>query len=245
MSHVDYDCQAEKWSRDTPRNLSDFIARPQLIQRVTELGGDVIDAGCGEGYVSRRVVSSVTSVTGFDKSEGMIEQAIKREKENPQGIDYFVSDMKNVFQIPDESFDVYMSSLALHYFNPEELEPVYGQAHRILRNDGSLVAIMISDIMVLSLKSYPNPAVELKNPDKLFNYNKSVGEFYPVILTCEDGTKMDVGVIHSRMKDHFGAFCKAGFKLKNSQDIVVPSTVPDFFKGLTGIRLYTYLELKK
>ena len=53
----DYNFQASLWSRDEPKYISDFVARPRVFDKVESLGGvdAILDAGCGEGYFTRKI----------------------------------------------------------------------------------------------------------------------------------------------------------------------------------------------
>ena len=47
-----YDTTADKWVRDEPRMMSDFVARPYILEECQPKAahGDCLDLGCGEGY---------------------------------------------------------------------------------------------------------------------------------------------------------------------------------------------------
>lgn len=50
-----FDRNADQWARQEPLILSDFTARPLVLQELAPLKGKhVLDLGCGEGYVARR-----------------------------------------------------------------------------------------------------------------------------------------------------------------------------------------------
>ena len=49
-----YNAQASQWSRDEPMLLSDYSARPFLLDLCEPIAdATILDLGCGEGYVSR------------------------------------------------------------------------------------------------------------------------------------------------------------------------------------------------
>src|SRR5690242_16024148 len=65
-----YDAHAGQWARAEPVLLSDFTARPFVIDELGPLAGThVLDLGCGEGYVARLVADAgASSVFGVDAS---------------------------------------------------------------------------------------------------------------------------------------------------------------------------------
>lgn len=86
-----YNEQASKWSRDKPRCLSDFTGRPLVYDMIRDhiQGATVLDLGCGEGYVSRKMTSmGAKKVVGIDVSGGMIKCA--KEHKDKSNTEYFI-----------------------------------------------------------------------------------------------------------------------------------------------------------
>ena len=53
-----YDVAAPTWVRTEPVLLSDYTARPFVLESAGSLEGSrVLDLGCGEGYVSRQLAT--------------------------------------------------------------------------------------------------------------------------------------------------------------------------------------------
>ena len=55
---TDYNHQAERWVRDSPQSLSDLIVRTRVLEildRYPYSGLGLVDAGCGEGYMARKL----------------------------------------------------------------------------------------------------------------------------------------------------------------------------------------------
>jgi predicted TPR repeat methyltransferase len=72
-----YDEQAPSWQRNGPVLLSDYSARPFVMQLCEPLEGiTMLDIGCGEGYVGRELLKRGASrIHGIDISSAMIEKA--------------------------------------------------------------------------------------------------------------------------------------------------------------------------
>jgi len=71
-----YDEHAADWARDQRLLLSDFTARPRVVEELDPAGTHVLDLGCGEGYVARLVARAGASfVHGVDNSPAMVERA--------------------------------------------------------------------------------------------------------------------------------------------------------------------------
>ena len=72
-----FDDTSKSWARDEPRLLSDWTARPFLLQWSTPVAEKrILDLGCGEGYFTRQLARSSSEkarhLEGIDISAGMI-----------------------------------------------------------------------------------------------------------------------------------------------------------------------------
>lgn len=106
---TDYDHQAELWARDEPKTLSDFVARGAVIGMCKEKanGKVVLDLGCGEGYLARKIAGIAKRVIAVDSSPEMIKVALRQTT----SVEYYVRDATNVDIIPDSYVDLCVGSL--------------------------------------------------------------------------------------------------------------------------------------
>src|SRR5205085_7847595 len=85
-----------------------------------DAGGKVVlDYGCGPGYLTKYLLEEgAAHVTGIDVSEGEIEQAIERAREN--GLEersrFLVAD-GHATEFHDDSFDLIVGSAILHHLD--------------------------------------------------------------------------------------------------------------------------------
>lgn len=108
----------------------------QLTPLFPELAGKhVLDLGCGYGWHCRYAAEQgAADVLGIDLSEKMIREARKR---NPgDNITYRVCGI-DTYEYPEETFDLAVSNLALHYI--EDLEAVYRNVHKTLKPSGTFL----------------------------------------------------------------------------------------------------------
>src|SRR5262245_22478423 len=112
-----------QWAR-TPREAlaatavdGDFAKRHLLNADVVRLLGEVaarrvLDAGCGNGYLSRILASRGAHVVGVEPAQALYEFAVAAEADEPRGIRYVQAD---VCAMPDlgAPFDAVVASMVL------------------------------------------------------------------------------------------------------------------------------------
>ncbi len=108
---------------------------------VEELLGDVagkkmLDAGCGEGYLTRYYAGKQALMTGIDLSEKLIRIAKEKSTES-QPIDYRIANICNMESIDTESFDIVLCNLVI--LNVPCLSEALSEFNRVLVPEGVLV----------------------------------------------------------------------------------------------------------
>ena len=76
----------------------DFSRQHLLNPTIFSLLGDaaglqILDAGCGNGYLSRMLAKRGATVTGVEPATALVQYAIEREANEPQGITYYEADL--------------------------------------------------------------------------------------------------------------------------------------------------------
>lgn len=103
-------------------------------------GKDILDAGCGEGYLSREIARRGGVVTGVDVTEPLVEAASRAAELEGLPIVHCVADLA---QIPfeDESFDSVVCNHVVA--DLEDLEGSLAEIARVLRPAGRVVIMML------------------------------------------------------------------------------------------------------
>jgi SAM-dependent methyltransferase len=96
-------------------------------------GEYVLDLGCGDGQLTRRIADSGAHVLGVDASAEMVAAARER------GIE---AELAKAEELPfrDATFDAVFSNAALHWVRGQD--EMLAQVHRVLKPDGRFVAEM-------------------------------------------------------------------------------------------------------
>src|SRR5262245_26453271 len=101
---------------------------PVLWQFAGDVNGlTVLDAGCGTGYLSKKLHDRGARVTGIDFSERMIEIA----RAHHPDIDFRVDSCTELATIEDESFDVVLANYVL--MDTPDLHGTLHAFHRVLK----------------------------------------------------------------------------------------------------------------
>lgn len=112
---------------------------PGLFARIGQLapGTRVLDLGCGNGYIARRLARSGARVVGVDASAELIERARAREARDPLGITYHHADASDLGMLAGRSFDLGVANMSLMDI-PDAAPPIRELA-RLIRPGGRFV----------------------------------------------------------------------------------------------------------
>ena len=104
-----WDNNAEPWHRffgEKDLNRCDLLD-PIILEVLGDIKGKhILDAGCGDGYLSRKLANLGAEVTGVDISQKMLDFAILEQKKSPLLINYYQSDCSSMPFLADSSFDI-------------------------------------------------------------------------------------------------------------------------------------------
>jgi 2-polyprenyl-3-methyl-5-hydroxy-6-metoxy-1,4-benzoquinol methylase len=97
-------------------------------------GEKVIDIACGTGALSLVMARRAGHVTGIDLSEDMIQTALRTaQRRRVSTVSFSLLDATDLSSFPELSFDVAVSTLAMHQFDPETGIRVLGEMSRLAK----------------------------------------------------------------------------------------------------------------
>ena len=110
---------------------------PALFKVLGPCAGErVLDLGCGNGYLSRRLARLGARVTAIDESPRMIRNA--KARDSGSGVKYLRASSSRMKGIASASFDVVFANMSL--MDMEDGEGAIGEVARVLRKGGRFVA---------------------------------------------------------------------------------------------------------
>jgi SAM-dependent methyltransferase len=195
---------AEDWRRqvgdDGDRNRV-LNSDPVLWQFVGDVSGlTVLDAGCGTGYLAKKLCDRGARVTGIDFSERMI--AIARAQY--PNIDFRVDSCSALRTLEDEYFDVVIANYVL--MDTPDLPGTMAAFNRRLKTDGVAV-------LVFSHPCFPQGRATGSQNGAEIRYDWSRSYFEPRKCLDPPWAHFTSKFIwfHRPLSDYWKAFVAAGF----------------------------------
>jgi SAM-dependent methyltransferase len=114
-----------------------FVEATDLLDRMIEVRDrDVLDVGCGEGWLVRRLGEHGARAVGVDPLAVALERARAQEPDAP-GERYLEAGAEEL-PLPDRSFDAVVFFNSLHHVPEDRMDAALAEAARVLRSGGLL-----------------------------------------------------------------------------------------------------------
>jgi len=158
-------------------------------------GADVVELGCGGAQCGIAMAKHGANVVGVDLSSEQLSHARKLCAEHEVDLELVQGDVTDVSMLAADGFDVVFSANAYQWVS--DLDAAFGEARRLLRDDG---------IFVLSL---PHPVYQQVDPET----HEVAGSYFATGRRAEDVQEMDIDMVtyHHTVADIHGALRDAGF----------------------------------
>ena len=243
-----YDGASRSWKRSDPVLLSDYTARPFLLDWCEPVEAEtVLDLGCGEGYFARKLAQrGAGQIDGLDLSSEMIARAQEQEAAQPLGIRYAVGDALHLERFEAASFDLVVAVFLFNYLDREATAATLAEIFRVLRPGGRLVFAV----------PHPSlPFMRAEEPPFYFS-RRNAGYFsgrdqnFEGRIDRRDGVSVRVRCVHKTLADYFRALRAAGFQsMPEVEELWATPEIlavdPDFFGPLDDQPLHLAFRLQK
>ncbi len=134
------------WTAKVQQDGDPFRSRvlvPNILQLIPPISGKlVLDAGCGEGHLSRILVQNGADVIGIDYSKEMINHAIRVEEIQPLGIEYYVRSISNLEQFDKSQFDCVVSNMVV--MDIPDIVSTFDEISRVLKPHGTFLLSLLN-----------------------------------------------------------------------------------------------------
>ena len=198
---------------------------PVLWQLAGEVAGrDVLDAGCGTGYLSRQLAERGARVRGVDLSPNMIEIARRYAPD----LDFAVDSCSGLATVADAAVDLVVANYVL--MDTPDLDAAVASFYRVLRPGGAAV-------LVFSHPCFPQGDVQAARASISYNWPFSYFEETRRVDPPWKHFSDEFIWFHRPLSVYWQAFRRAGFEVDAFEE---PRIAPDRYALATDAR-----ELRK
>ncbi|MGG2016331.1 class I SAM-dependent methyltransferase [Bacillus sp. S10(2024)] len=199
----------------------EVLLNPAIFSLIEDVKGKkLLDAGCGEGYLSRILAKQGATVTAVDYAEKMIEIAKQRTKSD-EAIEYKQGNCEKLDFLTDAQYDLIVSNMVIQ--DLENYEAALSEMYRLLKKDGTFIFSILHPCFVT-----PNSGwIGREQVDQ--QYWKVQRYFYEGVYDQRFPIHSDEKVVfyHRTLTSYFKAIHQVGFTLV---DVIEPMPSEEMLK---------------
>lgn len=109
--------------------------RDLLAEMIALDGATVVDVGCGDGALVRRLTEQGAQAIGVEVEPGTLARARAHE---PAGGERYVEGAGQALPLPDASADAVLFMQSLHHVPPDQMDAALAEAARVARPGGAV-----------------------------------------------------------------------------------------------------------
>lgn len=212
-------------------------------------GKKLLDAGCGEGYLSRFYATKGAYVTGVDISPKLIETCRSLHDQENLEIDFSPGSICDLSEFSDCSFDVVLCNLVL--LNTPCLDEAMKEFHRVLSPGGMLVFSIVHP----AYDFYGPGSWEMGEKDPTTNRRKGLffkvdhyfdEKEYQKYWKTRDGEKFPhpISFFHRTLATYLNSVSNTGLVVTRIEE-PKPSGDDDFFDRENRIPFFLVVKAEK
>jgi len=182
------------------------LLNPTIFSLLEEIDGkQVLDAGCGEGYLSRLLMKEGARVTAVDYSHKMLDIAKERTHQQ-KAIQFLQGNCEDLTFLANEQFDCIVSNMVLQ--DLEDYQAAIREMYRLLKPSSTFIFSILHPCFVT-----PNSGwIRHEQLDQ--QYWKVQRYFYEGVYQQLDA-EPPIVLYHRTLSSYVQAIRQAGFTIEN------------------------------
>ncbi len=204
-----------------------WLLNPTIFTLLGDPSGmHILDAGCGQGYLSRLLAQRGAHVLGIEPAVPWYAAARAREEANPQGIRYLQADLSTLATIHPQllgTFDVVIANMVL--MDIPDYQAAIHSCAAALASGGIFICTLLHPCFEESGSAWPQKQC-IETREYLHHYTRAqgIGYLFHRPLSAYINSLLDAGFRLRQMVEPQLSAAGAGV-LRNDRDCHVPSFV--------------------
>ena len=248
----------ERWKRLAPEYLEalrrqergDFLRYRLLTPRLMGILGPltglkILDVGCGDGTLARKMARKGASVQAFDWMETLMAYALERERKEGLGIRYALADASRTFPYPSSRFDLVVCNMVLK--DMPRIRTTVAEISRVLRKGGRFVLSVLHPCFYMNASQWKSrKAIAPGTPRMSFALERpySGPSFFPKTVA---GSRSEILHFHRPISDYFRLLREMGFLVSGLWEPVLKAgpSIPPRYAYATFLPPFLLVEALK
>lgn len=186
-----------------------YLLNPTIFTLLKDVKGKkVLDAGSGQGYLSRLLSKKGAKVTGIEPVENFISYALAREKTEKMEIEYIKADL-SIWDGPKNAFDIVVSNMV--FMDIPDYQSAISNCIKALKPGGIFLFSILHPCYDASVDWQEQPFLTVKEYFEEYEVKQKYGYF-----------------IHRTLSSYLNLVIDNGCKLTR---IVEPQLTPEQIRG--------------
>ena len=204
-----------RYDDDGDRNRRYQSDEPMLTFLGDVQGRAVLDAGSGNGYLSRKLARAGAAVTGVELSDQLLRIAEGREAKEKLGITYRCGPVSDMCFLPNAYFDKAVANYVL--MDVRDYRTALKEVFRVLRPGGCFVAVSSHPCFASGPAGWVTPAPDSPRPEDRYAWQVD-RYFHRGPFFGQWGGLKPVLSFHRTLGDYWRAFAEAGFVVDDFEE---------------------------